>query len=400
MNKKKLHKNKNFRFRPLDLILIPILLTFILLAGYFEYTKTQYLSNFNIEQTNVDYIIQTPSISQIESINNLEHINSITPYIYTSSTAVINNKTVKTELFVINNTNDLNNTMFSNDLLIKKSSKKHTNEIYIDETYATINNLNLDDKIVIKVIETNIEYNIKAIYKPDSRHSTGMTIVINNNDTKTIFDNRYGTDYKYSGAFLDSNNLTLTNSYLDSYIPEGDLLTREDFASDELYNAYLELRADTNFKLSIFNKENFLDQAHKKYDNNIILFRTLEYLTIILLCVAISIYPFIKVYKYQKTELIKDIKNNFILKQENLMFNTYFGVLLTLVCSISALTIFVNWLIYKIAFISVFNLLLFILPIFTIGLMWTLQSIILTRSFKKVEEKLSKEKQPKKSSKK
>jgi len=251
MNKKKLHKNKNFRFRPLDLILIPILLTFILLAGYFECTKTQYLSNFNIEQTNVDYIIQTPSISQIESINNLEHINSITPYIYTSSTAVINNKTVKTELFVINNTNDLNNTMFSNDLLIKKSSKKHTNEIYIDETYATINNLNLDDKIVIKVIETNIEYNIKAIYKPDSRHSTGMTIVINNNDTKTIFDNRYGTDYKYSGAFLDSNNLTLTNSYLDSYIPEGDLLTREDFASDELYNAYLELRADTNFKLSI-----------------------------------------------------------------------------------------------------------------------------------------------------
>lgn len=387
MSSKKDHKNRNFRLRALDYIIIPIVLSFVILGGFFNYIKGGYQSNFNIEKTNVDYIIQTPSVSQIESINNLEHINSITPYIFSAMEARVDNSTVKTDVFVVNSADDMSNTMFSEDLLVKKSSKTFDNEIFIDENYAKINNLKLEDTLTIKVINTNIEYTVKAIYKTDGRHDKGMTMVINVNDTKTVFDNRYGNDYKYSGAFLDSNNIMDTNAYLDNYVPEGNLLTREDFTSEELYNIYLDSLDDINHKLNIFYRDNFIDQIHKLYDSKIALFIVLECLSVIVLCASIAIYPSIKLYRYLKTELAKDMKNNFDFKQESLMFNKYFTILSFIVFGVSCLSVLLNILIFKNAIFSIFNLLAIILPTLTIGLIWTIESVALKKRFKMVESK-------------
>ena len=121
--------NKNFKFRIIDLIIIPILIIMFLLGGLFFNKYKQADAFFNIEKTFVDYIIQTPSKEQVSEIDNLEHIESVTPYLYTASDSNINSKTVRVSLFIVEKNTDLGKTPFSKELLIEESNSNYANEI-------------------------------------------------------------------------------------------------------------------------------------------------------------------------------------------------------------------------------------------------------------------------------
>ena len=111
--------NKNFKFKIIDLIIIPIIFIMFLLGGMFFSNYKQTKAYFNIEKTSVDYIIQTPSKEQVNEINGMEHIESVTPYLYSAVDSKINSKTVRVSLFIVEKSEDLAKTPFSDELLIE-----------------------------------------------------------------------------------------------------------------------------------------------------------------------------------------------------------------------------------------------------------------------------------------
>ena len=104
--------NKNFKFRIIDLIIIPLLLVMFLLGGLFFNNYKETKAYFNIEKTSVDYIIQTPSKEQVNEINGMEYIESVTPYLYSAVDTKINSKTVRVSLFIVEKSEDLAKTPF------------------------------------------------------------------------------------------------------------------------------------------------------------------------------------------------------------------------------------------------------------------------------------------------
>ena len=118
MNK---YKNRQFHFSVKDiLVVILVMLTTILsLVFYDRYSETK--EKYNISKTSVDYIIQTPSVEQVSEFRSREHINSVVPYYYCACNANVSGKTVKAELYLIEEINQIGNTLFSQELLVKQN---------------------------------------------------------------------------------------------------------------------------------------------------------------------------------------------------------------------------------------------------------------------------------------
>ena len=378
-------KNTNFNISKFELIILPIIIiACALCVGIFTNKNIEINQSFNLAKTNVDFIIQTPSQEQVNSIEVLNNVVSITPYIYTAATLHKNNKIFQTEFFVVMNEKDIPNTLFSDFLLQEKSTKTFNNPIYIDSIFAQKNHIDLNDELTITIVDTKTKYNVKAIYNSDGRHPNGFVFAIAKNDTKAVLDESYGNQYIYSGAFIDSNNVVETNQYLDTYVPEGDLKTRDDFASDELYQAYLDLRNDTNWKLTTFRTADYLQENHNRYDKSIANNTLLEYIIIIVASVWFIGFILARSIMYAKTEVKKDLKNNYSLVDEKRMFCLYFikiGILSTIV---NILGIVCKTLYFKIPILTIVNIVELLLPLFLLLLSYYLIIYFINRKYSKI----------------
>ena len=378
-------KNTNFNISKLELIILPIIIIVCaLFIGIFLNKNIEIKQNFNLAETNVDFIIQTPSQEQVNSIEALDNVVSITPYLYTAATLCKNNKIIQTEFFVVMDEKDISKTLFSDSLMREKSTQTFHNPLYIDSIYAQKNNIDLNDEITITVVDTKIKYNVKAIYNSDGRHPNGFVFAIAKNDTKSVLDESYGNQYIYSGAFIDSNNVVETNQYLDTYVPEGDLKTRDDFASDELYQAYLDLRNDTNWKLTTFRTADYLQENHNRYDKSIANNMLLEYIIIVIASLLLIGFILARSIMYAKTEVKKDLKNNYALGDEKKMFCLYFIKIGILTTVLTVISIVCRTLILQLAIFTIVNIVELLLPLFFLLLSYCFIIYFIKRKYTKI----------------
>lgn len=374
-------ENKNFKFKVVDSVIVLILAVMFLLGGMFfaKYKETK--AFFNIEDTSVDYIIQMPSKSQIDEIGNMKHVESITPYLYNVIDSEINSKTVRFGFYIVETAADLGRTTFSDSLLIKKSTESYDNELFVSDDFAKANSLKLGDELTLNVYSQRIKYNVKAIYFGDRRNVGGVVFAIKTGDLEKAIDLRYGADYKYSGAYIHSNNCAETEKWLKEYKPLGDLRSRDEFDSDELYQAYLENRNKTDYTLTTFYKDKYLKTTHNRYDGemnrNKILFIVVQAVSFI----AMLIYIAARVFGYFRTEVAKDIRHAYSQKQEKKMFSKYLLVVLVLsvVLAIGLMTL--NGVIFGIGMFESANILGFMLAILPSILVWAVQAVALKKRF-------------------
>ena len=373
--------NKNFKFKIIDLIIIPIIFIMFLLGGMFFSNYKQTKAYFNIEKTSVDYIIQTPSKEQVNEINGMEHIESVTPYLYSAVDSKINSKTVRVSLFIVEKSEDLAKTPFSDELLIEQSQTSYDNELFVSDDFAKTNSLEIGDELTLNVYSQSINYKVKAIYSGDKRSVGGVAFALKTGDLLQAIELKYGTDYKYSGAYISSNHHSETEKWLEDYKPLGDLRSREEFASDELYQIYLENREQTDYTLTTFYKDKYLQEAHNRYDGelnkNQLLFIAVQALSF----VAVTIYLAFRVFDYLKTEVIKDIRNNYSSKQEQEMFSTYFVSVLCLNVLLAIVLSALNTLIFDIGIFAIVNILGCALAILPVAFIWILQAFVMKKRF-------------------
>lgn len=320
MNKKQF-KNRQFHVETRDSIIVLLCILFALTFSFFANTYRTTDDKFNIEDTYVDFIIQTPGMEQIAELQALDHIDAVTPYYFASCEADIDGKTVKAELYMVEDSSAFSNTLFSEQLLKSGSVPSSNDVIAIDTTIASKYGVSVGDLVTIKSGNGSVKCKIGAIYEADGRHDSGMVMALYAGELCTMLNSK--ADLKYSGAYIKSNNLTSTETFLRSFVPTGDLRSRDEFNSDELYNEYLELRKDTDYTQSMFYRGRYVQELNNRYDGKLLQSIIGMAAALVVTIIAVVIFLSKRVVGYVKTDLIKDIRNNYKEEQEIEMFSAY-----------------------------------------------------------------------------
>lgn len=345
-------KNTNFKVELLDLVLILFLVMMIIFSGltYSNYLNSK--SYFDIEKTSVDYIIQAPTTEQVLEISHYSDVTTITPYLFFSEDANVNNKSIRLNLYVLEQIESLNKTIFSDELLVSKAKINYENPVFISDDFARVHNLKIGDKISTEILNTNIEFQVQKIFLSDKRTAFGTVIAIKQGQLETAITSNYGSSYKYGGAYIESNDLNKTNKWLKDYQPKGLLKERSEFTSDELYALYLNSFNSTDYTLTTFNRENYVENLHNIVDQeirrSIIITFTVQVISVLLMIVFINY----RTRNYMKTEVVKDKKNNFTFLQEKAMFNKYLINILLISLLSFVLLIVVNILLFELTVFS------------------------------------------------
>lgn len=383
------YKNKRLHISIGDVIFAIVFLGLLIVSAYFcsEYQETK--GKFNIEQTSVDFIVEAPSKEQVAELESRSDIDKVVPYAYRSVDVKGKKKSVNTGLYVIQNASDLNYTVFSDKLSIERSDSSPTNPIYISSDIAKNAGVSLNDTLNLTIGNTPIEFIVIGIYKSDYRNAGGTAIIILQNDVMALL----GEDYNFNGAYISSNDISATKTYLDTYIGMGDLRSADEFDSDNAYQQYLENRKNKNSSESVFNSAIYITELGKRYNSKLMREFVISIGLIVGAAIILLIDLLSKTRRYTKSDVEKDIRNNFTLKQEKQMFGNYntLGTMLYILAVIAYIV--VSYFIFNIAFISVNNIIALAVTIISAMIARTSSISKLNKQFSIVSEKIKKEKE-------
>lgn len=352
MNKKQF-KNRQFHVEARDSIIVLLCILFALTFSFFANTYRTTDDKFNIEDTYVDFIIQTPGVEQIAELQALDHIDAVTPYYFASCEADIGGKIVKAELYMVEDSTAFSNTLFSKQLLKSGSVPSFNDVVAIDTTIASKHGVSVGDLVTIKSGNGSVKCEIGAIYEADGRHDSGMMMALYAGELCTMLNSK--VDLKYSGAYIKSSNITSTETFLKSFVPTGDLRSRDEFNSDELYNEYLELRKDTDYTQTMFYRGRYVQELNNRYDGKLLQSIIGMAAALVVTIIAVVIFLSKRVVGYVKTDLIKDIRNNFKEEQEMEMFSAYLTkITIAAVLAVACCSVGVGLIFFKhVGFVSV-----------------------------------------------
>lgn len=331
--------------------IIPIILVLSVAIGYFFSTYCNDKAAFNMENTDVDFIIQAPSADQVREIAGLPHIDAVTPYYYKAINVIQDSKTVMSNLFVIESEDKLSNTVFSEKLKISCLHSTTKNPVYISDDIANTLNVDVGDIIVVALNNSQIEYSIKGIFRSDGRNVGGTLIAIFEEDTK----NTIGEGAKYNGAYICSNDNAASKAFLESYKPEGDLRSRDEFDSDEQYQLYLENRSKNTYSSSTFETAAFIKEQHNRKDSKVSRDLLLTILFAIIALTLICAFSAVPANRYVNKVLQSSKKNGATYKHVSSSIGSFFGLMIVAVGLSFLLGGILNLLIWNVPIISVIN---------------------------------------------
>ena len=344
-------KNKRFHINAIDII-VALIFVAVLIAGAFFLKKYYQINDlYNIARTDVDFIVMAPTQSQVEEIRSQSHVESAVPYVFRTSDISINQKSVKANVVIIENEADLSKTVFSDKLLLTSSKNDLHNPIFISDEFAELTGLKTGDSFKISINGTPVEFSVKSIYKSDHRTVGGIVLAIMNDDVLSALGNKIS----YNGVYIHSNDISQTRSFFETFIPEGDLRTREDFDSDEAYEIYLKDRQTVKSSEYITDIETVLKNIAKKNDASRLRNLIVTIIIAVLDVVLISIVPLVRANSYIKNNVRRDVRNGFKIKQETAMFRGFFVGDTCLLVASYIVGLFLVLLLFKINVISLFS---------------------------------------------
>lgn len=386
------YKNKRLHITSFDIVFAIIFLVLLVVSAFFWSNFQETQGKFNIKHTKVDFIISAPSHEQITEIGSKEDVDKIVPYVYKTVDIKGNKKSVNSGLYIIENAADLEYTVFSDSLKIKTVSSSVNNPLYVSSELAKTADISTSETVNISVSGTPIEFTVVGIYKSDYRNVGGTAIALMQNDIKTVC----GDDYRYNGAYISSNDLTATKSYLESYIGMGDLRSADEFDSDAAYQQYLENRNNKSSSESTFYRDDYIKELDRRYSSKLYRELIISLSFIVGSLISLLINLICKPGKYTKSDVEKDIRNNFTLKQEKQMYSRYnvCGLILYILAFIAYLS--VSYFVVGNALISLSNISALALTVLFVVIARALSIRKLNKQFSLCAEKIEKEREKEK----
>ena len=313
------YKNTRLRVQRMDYVAIIFFFVLLALSVFFGVQKAKTEDLYNIEKTEVDYIIPAPSRAQVKEIGEQSFVEAIVPYLYRTNKY----NGVSTNLYILETKEDLANTMFANSLLVKTTGKDVSNPLYVSQDFAAAAKLAAGDTLPLEVEGQEIQFQIVSIYKSDHRNVGGSVYAVLQNDLRAAIEEKRGQSYRYSGAFVCCNDAEEFTDYLEKYVPEGDLRGASEFASEELYQIYLKEHNTADYVKETTNFASLSRDIHNRNDAKLLRYSIIMYIAAITGLLALLLRVFWNEFRYIKEDVVKDIRNNFTLEQEQNMFRRY-----------------------------------------------------------------------------
>ena len=322
---------KSYKIDRNEIIYLSLFLVFFVLNLFIVNSNLNINKKFNLNKTNIDYIIPTPSQNQVDQLLDSQYIKNVIPYYYISFS--INNVNSLADGYILNSFNDIYNTYVSEDLILSKNNLSN-NSIVIDDVFSKKNSIDLGDTLKISYGNITLDLKVDIIFSSDNRHSFGMIFIQKNEMIIEELKNQNSNRIYYSGAFIQSDNLEETKSVIEKYVPLGNLKSRESFSSNELYDIYLEQLNSADYSLQIFDKANYINQMSLETQNQM----TFNFvITVILFLIATISLTFIIVRKsliFMKKSYNVDIKDGYKKEDQLKMITTYSSKLIAIIISI------------------------------------------------------------------
>lgn len=233
----------NFFIRKLKIIpkynlLVLFLNLFFIVVSFFIFNITvrdyQNLSLFKgYFESEIDLLIPSPSIVQVEQIEKRDEINFIEPYIYTNVDITNKSKIIIAEILIFNN-NFTERKFYSSNQVIKAS--KSNFELGVDDNFLNKHGLKIGDKLSFYIKESAFELEISHLFYNNPFYPNGAVIMDLTEEIKNAIYPQNSTIY-FSSAFVSSSNLPISRKYFfNDYKPLGRLGSNY---SNEQYEVFI-----------------------------------------------------------------------------------------------------------------------------------------------------------------
>lgn len=338
-------------FRKSVLIIIATYVIFAILSS-FVFTK-QIIDNsaeiYNecsiYKNSGCDFLIPSPSENQINEVKGFDFVESITPYYFTESAVTVNDKTLTSNILMLDEAENISNTVYNSDRLIAGEKLKSHGAI-IDYSYAKKNNISVGDNVVLYFANNKCEYTVNGIFEANSFYDNGVLLVNWSSTEKEAVKNNVNSKLIYSGAWLQSANHDLCKAYLQSdYKPMGRLKDRSEFDSDEAYQIHVNAFNNASFASEIIDFSDNLLKVENKYSANnkqswVLLTIALSLTFLVVLGINIFV-----IYSKQRINASKKIIRSDYNKWSKIRLNNVFLSILGYIISIAFNSLF--YFIYK-----------------------------------------------------
>lgn len=243
-------KDKRIK-KTLVLGFLAMLITNLLILFIVGKNINQYHDYSIINNTDIKYIIPSPSINQIEELGDKDYVSNINATSFLNLDVIYKEKIIKTPTVLIDSMDNLENTPFSKKRLIKGEAFLKTNTVFVDYLFVKNNNVKLSDTIKLKLGEIEKSYIISGIYETNTlvNSDVGSVFIYKSSEIINILtDNGY--ELIITNAYLNATNKIETDYFTD-YKAYGRLRDRSEFPSDESYEIHYNNFMNANFSNEI-----------------------------------------------------------------------------------------------------------------------------------------------------
>lgn len=279
------------------------------------------------DKIGVDFIIPSPWYTQIKELREMRFIDTVTPYYVHKKKISSPTTTMEINLFSFEIGDNLLNSAFSENILIK-GSKLNKDGILLDERTATILDVDINEKVTIGFGSKKITYTVTGIIE-DNRFSTRPSACIYINEIVIDYYKSENPNLAYAHAYIKANNLSETENFLlTEYRAMGKVGNRTWYDSDSEYFFMKESIEKESVWREVIDvnklraKENFQVEEKKKSDINAI---------IVSLCILHVGFPLVWIFiiVIMSSSIHKRIRNNTSLKK--IIKEYYFGEIVSFI---------------------------------------------------------------------
>jgi hypothetical protein len=239
-----------------------IAIFFIIKSGVNDY-ETYYQRTSYLKQAEYDFKVYRPANHQIDDIASHASIDAVFPFYLRSATINLLNHQDKKPITIkfAKDLYDLNLTEFSDKRLIEASTEATQDaQIYIDEIASKTLGLSLNDKVNINITGLDVlTFSITRIYENHGFYQEGIVFFYYTPQIEQAFILNE-LHLRYEGMYIKSKDTVATHSFLQTYVPLGNLLPAIYFGSQSEYDQYVINFMNQDYSSQIFIKSNVLNE--------------------------------------------------------------------------------------------------------------------------------------------
>ena len=234
-------------------IVIVVLVAFAFIVPMFNSIGESTLMQSLYNNDKLDFDVPSPSYTQIAELEAESFIKSVFPYYYTEIDLTVEDKTRETNLFFSDAFDKLEQTMYCESRLIKKSTQTYNNPILVDYQFVQDTGATLGSTVSATLGGIKIDFQIEAIYETNTNYDNGAVIAKWEGSQKNAIM-AISPKLVYSGAYIQASDYQQCKSYLETqYKPYGRLRDVSEFATQEAYQTHYNAFMSANYANEITN---------------------------------------------------------------------------------------------------------------------------------------------------